>query len=224
MRRLLLLIPVLISLSGCARPVQEETIPAENAMPIASANIPSNQVQQEDNSIIQNAGESGATAPVAGPNQPQADVKTPGQAQVPPANQTAQKPQPTAAKSNDAAFIQIPNGPLDDAKYIAISVKYTTSLLNLPPEKQKDSELARQKLSRVLKEANVTLSEFAQYTASISENQMRQEKVTDAIMKLVEKQAKTKLRDKPQAKVDGLQVLGKMEEKDLPEGEASKHK
>ena len=84
---------------------------------------------------------------------------------------SAQKPKPQIGKK-----WPIPEGPLNDDKYVAISAKYAAAVMTTP-ENDRTDEAMRTLLREVLKEARVSFDEYQQYTLKVAEDVERSEKV-----------------------------------------------
>ena len=108
------------------------------------------------------------------PTEPRRHVTTPQQPQA---------PQPPS--------LAIPSGPLDDDKYIAIAVKLALAVDRLKHEERTgDGTLLLTK--QILKQADVTLQEFTDYTNAIAGDSTRQQRVAGAIEQRVEKLLKVR--------------------------------
>ncbi len=143
-------------------PAPSEPQPAATTEP-ARATAPATDTAQQ---AAPDAAEPAEPAPAAKPAAKPKET-APQQAKSP----SAQKPKPQIGKK-----WPIPEGPLNDDKYVAISAKYAAAVMTTPEEDRTD-EAMRTLLREVLKEARVSFDEYQQYTLKVAEDVERSEKV-----------------------------------------------
>lgn len=154
---------VLVLIAGCPRAKSsgEGMPPVEGQRP---QNVATPQAASEDDNKPASAPEASAAKPLA-------------QAGAP-----ASKP----ADEGKAEGWEIPEGPLDDAKFVAISAKYVAAVQGMD-ESARSEENIRLVMMKVLKEANVTEQEYSDYADAAAKDPERAEKLA----KLIEAAMKT---------------------------------
>ncbi len=92
------------------------------------------------------------------------------------AAQQAKSPSTEKPKPQTGKKWPIPEGPLDDDKYVAISAKYAAAVMTTP-ERDRTDEAMKTLLREVLKEARVSFDEYQQFTLKVAQDVERSEKV-----------------------------------------------
>lgn len=120
-------------------------------------------------------------------------------------------PKPSARETTEPKSPwRIPEGPLDDAKFIVISAKYIVAAMKLPEEQRKDQDVMMLALKAILKEANVTVEEYIAYAGEVAADEERTDRVGDAVIKLAEERGGVKMRGKTSASLGKLEPKGKV--------------
>lgn len=98
-----------------------------------------------------------------------------------PTDQTARSDAPrTAQGKSSGARWAIPEGPLDDEKFVVMSAKYAAAVESLD-EDARSEENMRLVLREVLKEANITEQEYSAYAEAASKDPERAERLSKQI-------------------------------------------
>lgn len=195
MRLTLALLTVVIVLgAACApRPTREGAAAATSGVPAAPA-------------------PSAAPAPAATAH-PSAGAPAPG-ASSSPASAAPAVPAPVQHSRQNPW--RIPEGKLDEAKFIAISAKYTAASLQLSEKERTSDELMRVVLKAILKEANVTVEEYAAYADQVARDETRRARVSDAILAMAREHGAAGLEPGGSAQVTKMKALGKLDRQGNP--------
>jgi hypothetical protein len=109
-----------------------------------------------------------------------------------PAEKTAgakSKPATGGAKDSAAKPWRVPEGPLNDDKFAAMTAKYTVAVLKLSEKERSNETVMAAVLGAILKEADVSIEQFTAYADKVKADAKRREKVTQAVEKLVREHA-----------------------------------
>lgn len=109
-----------------------------------------------------------------------------------PAEKTAgakSKPATGGAKDSAAKPWRVPEGPLNDDKFAAMTAKYTVAVLKLSEKERSNETVMAAVLGAILKEADVSIEQFTAYADKVKADSKRREKVTQAVEKLVREHA-----------------------------------
>ena len=122
-------------------------------------------------------------APVAASAPKPAPPPGPGKAEAPSAAPAPVAPvRDPVSKENPW---KLPEGPLSDEKYVQMSAKYAVATLALPEKQRSNSDVMREVLEAILREAHVTLGEFTRYTDEVAADPERKERVAGRILRVM---------------------------------------
>lgn len=110
---------------------------------------------------------------------------------TPAAKASGAKPKPVTGGAKDSAAKpwRIPEGPLNDDKFAAMTAKYTVAVLKLSEKERSNETVMAAVLGAILKEADVSIEQFTAYADRVKADSKRREKVTQAVEKLVREHA-----------------------------------
>ena len=198
-RRLLVLLAVAVVIAGCARRAEPpEPVPdplmIEAPMPGGDTGAP-----DEEPSEV-------PSGPAA-LQDPSPEPSTQGPSATP-APEGARSGQAEPEEPVEEAIWRIPAGPLDDAKFAAISAKVTVAAVRLHAEGASDQDAMMNVMRSVLKEARVTLDEYTRYADGVHRDPVRAGKVGNAILRLAEKHGDLRLTDEAYDILGDLKPMG----------------
>lgn len=198
MRYIMALLLVLSLAGGCAR----RPAPPPEPPPVI-AEVPPAEVPEEAREEAAPA----PTAPTPAPEAPPAASEEPRPRPAPPAPPDSPEPPAEAPEKPRGEKLpwRVPEGPLDDAKFIVISAKYIASAVKLAEKGEGDQDTMMEVLRAILKEGRVTVEEYTGYAAQVQDDPERARKVGEAIIRLAEERTGIKLTDEAAAALSGLQ-------------------
>ncbi|MEN6344120.1 MAG: hypothetical protein ABFE16_02385 [Armatimonadia bacterium] len=184
----------LVMVAGCGR--NREQAPADTsanlAAPAPGESAPSPAVNAEA-TTSEAPGAPTASTPAGGTEVAAGQAGTAPKASTgsPAAKTSGAKPKPATGGAKDSAAKpwRVPEGPLNDDKFAAMTAKYTVAVLKLSEKERSNETVMAAVLGAILKEAGVTIEQFTAYADKVKADAKRREKVTQAVEKMVREHA-----------------------------------
>lgn len=191
MRYIMALLLILSLAGGCARrtaPPPEPPVIAEAPPPVEAPE----EIREES-----------APAPEAPPAS--GDEPRPQPAPDTPSEPPTEAPTARDKPRGDKLPWRVPEGPLDDAKFIVISAKYIAAAAKLSEQGEDDQDTMMEVLRAILKEGRITVDEYTDYAGQLQDDPERARKTGEAIIRLAEERGGIKLTDEAAAALGGLE-------------------